>query len=42
MKTVLKILIAVIAALCVLKGVQIAVDLLYGKYGKRYIQANDL
>lgn len=42
MKTFFKVLISVLTVLCVLKGIQILFDLLYSKYGKRYIQAEEM
>lgn len=41
MKLAIKILLAVLAAFCIFKGVQILIDLLYDKYGKKYIQSEE-
>ena len=41
MKIFFKILLAVLAAFCIFKGVQIMIDLLYDKYGKKYIQSEE-
>lgn len=41
MKVFWKVLMAVLAAFCIFKGVQILIDLMYNKYGKRYIQSEE-
>ena len=42
MKVVFKILTSIFAAVCLFKAVQLLIDLFYEKYGKRYIQAEEI
>ncbi len=42
MKVFLKVLACVVAAVCLFKVVQILLDYFYEKYGKRYIQAEEM
>ncbi len=42
MKVVCKILTSVLAAVCLFKVVQLLIDFFYDKYGKRYIQADEI
>lgn len=42
MKNFFRILFSILAAICLLKGIQIIIDSLYNKYGKRYIQAQEI
>ena len=41
MKIFCRILASLLAAFCVFKGIQILIDALYNKYGKRYIQSDE-
>lgn len=41
MKLFCKIFASILAALCVFKGLQLLIDFLYDKYGKRYIQSEE-
>ena len=41
MKLFCKIFLSILTALCVFKGLQLLIDFLYDKYGKRYIQSEE-
>ncbi len=42
MKVVCKILTSLLAVICLFKVVQLLIDFFYDKYGKRYIQAEEI
>ncbi len=41
MKLFCKIFLSLIAAVCAFKALQLLIDFLYDKYGKRYIQSEE-